>query len=75
MVTDSDTTVTVLRNEHWETVSGLWALAMRGVAPNATERKTYVPCGGDGAAGAAIRLDGDERDGAQTPAACSPVPR
>lgn len=39
VVSDSDTTVTVLRNEHWETVSGLWTLVMRGVVPNAIERK------------------------------------
>ena len=30
MVMDSDTTVTGLRNEHWETASGLWSLGMRG---------------------------------------------
>ena len=39
VVTDSDTTVTVLRNTHWGTVSGLWTLVMRGVVPNAVERK------------------------------------
>ena len=39
VVTDSDTTVTVLRNTHWGTVSGLWTLVMRGVVPNAIERK------------------------------------
>ena len=39
VVTDSDTTVTVLRNEHWETVFGLWTLVMRGVVPNAIERR------------------------------------
>ena len=39
VVTDSDTTVTVLRNKHWETIFGLWTLVMRGVVPNAVERK------------------------------------
>ena len=39
VVTDSDTTVTVLRNKHWETIFGLWTLVMRGVVPNAIERR------------------------------------
>ena len=39
IVRDSDATMTILKNNHWEEISGLWTLIMTGVAPSAIERR------------------------------------